>query len=108
LAQASLGTWDLGAERDLALVVNWRPCVQCYGAAMWSGIKHLVIAGAGPELEQLTGFDEGPMVADWAEQFERRGIHVVQDVGRDDALAVFRAYGASGAVVYNPRGASTN
>lgn len=107
LAQAALGTWDLGAGRDLALVVNWRPCVQCYGAAMWSGILHLVIAGDGPELEQLTGFDEGPMVADWAEQFERRGIRVTQDVGRDDALAVYRAYGASDAVVYNARGAST-
>ncbi len=107
LAQASLGTWDLGADRDLALVVNWRPCIQCYGATMWSGIKHLVVAGDGPELEQLTGFDEGPMVADWAEQFARRGIQVTQDVGRDDALAVYRAYGASDAVVYNARGTST-
>ena len=104
LAQSSLGTWDLGAERDLALVVNWRPCVQCYGATMWSGIKHLVVAGDGPELERLTRFDEGPMVADWAAQFEARGIEVVQDVGRDDALAVYAAYGASGATVYNARG----
>jgi len=107
LAQASLGTWDLGAERDLTLVVNWRPCVQCYGAAMWSGVRHLVVAGDGPEAEQLTGFDEGPMVADWAEQFERRGITVTQDVCKDDTLAVFRVFGASDAVVYNPRGAST-
>lgn len=104
MAQAALGTWDLGAERDLALVVNWRPCVQCYGAAMWSGVKHLVVAGDGPELEQLTGFDEGPMVADWAAQFEGRGISVTQNVCRDEALAVYRAYGASGAVVYNARG----
>lgn len=107
LAQAALGTSDLGAERDLTLVVNWRPCVQCYGAAMWSGVRHLVVAGDGPEAEQLTGFDEWPMVADWAEQFERRGITVTQDVCKDDALAVFRAFGASEAVVYNPRGAST-
>lgn len=107
LAHSALGTWDLGAERDLTLVVNWRPCVQCYGAAMWSGIRHLVVAGDGPELEQLTGFDEGPMVADWAEQFERRGIEVVQNVGRDDALAVYRAYGDADTVVYKPRGNST-
>jgi tRNA(Arg) A34 adenosine deaminase TadA len=108
LAQAALGTWDLGAERDLTLVVNWRPCVMCYGAAMWSGIRHLVVAANGPEAEQLTGFDEGPMVADWAQQFERRGITVTQDVAKDDAIAVFRAFGESDAVVYNPRGASTN
>ncbi len=106
LAQAALGTWDLGEGRDLALVVNWRPCVQCYGAAMWSGIKHLVIAGDGPELEQLTGFDEGPMVSDWAQQFERRGIDVVRNVSREEAATVFRQFGASDGVVYNPRGTS--
>lgn len=104
LAQAALGTWDLGANRELALVVNWRPCVQCYGATMWSGIRHLVVAGDGPELERLTGFDEGPMVADWAAQFEARGIEVTQDVGREGALAVYAAYGASSATVYNARG----
>lgn len=104
LAQARLGTWDLGDGRDLALVVNWRPCVQCYGATMWSGVKHLVVAGDGPELERLTRFDEGPMVSDWAAQFEARGIEVVQDVCRDEALAVYEAYGTSTATVYNARG----
>ena len=104
LAQARLGTWDLGANRDLALVVNWRPCVQCYGATLWSSVKHLVVAGDGPELERLTRFDEGPMVGDWAAQFEARGIQVVQDVCRDEALAVYEAYGASTATVYNARG----
>lgn len=104
LAQARLGTWDLGADRDLALVVNWRPCVQCYGATLWSGVTHLVVAGDGPELERLTHFDEGPMVTDWAAQFEARGIAVTQDVLRDEALEVYRAYGESGATVYNARG----
>ncbi|GIG54550.1 nucleoside deaminase [Demequina activiva] len=106
LAQQRLDAWDLGDGRDLALVVNWRPCVQCYGATMWSGVRHLVVAGDGPELERLTGFDEGPMVPDWAEQFERRGIEVVQDVGRADALAVYAAYGSANVTVYNARGGS--
>lgn len=105
LAQQRLGRWDLGADgANLSLVVNWRPCVQCYGATMWSGVRSLVVAGAGPELEELSGFDEGPMVADWAEQFEARGIRVTQDVGREEALEVYRAYGASDALVYNARG----
>ncbi len=106
LAQRALGRWDLGAEgADLQLVVNWRPCVMCYGATMWSGVRSLVIAGDGPELEQLSGFDEGPVVADWAAQFEARGIRVVQGVRRDEAVAVFAAYGDSDATVYNARGA---
>ena len=65
-----------------------------------------VIAGEGAEVEQLTGFDEGPMPADWSGEFERRGIRVSVGVGHDDALEVFRAFGASDAVVYNARGAT--
>jgi tRNA(Arg) A34 adenosine deaminase TadA len=108
-AQTRVGSWDLGGT-DLPeheLVVNWRPCVQCYGATMWSGVRSLVVAGSGPELEQISTFDEGPMVDDWAEQFEARGIRVTQDVLRDEALAVFRAYRAAvdagGITVYNAR-----
>src|SRR3954471_14881673 len=96
LAQTATGSWDLGGDGlpSHELVVNWRPCVQCYGATMWSGVRGLVVAGEGPLLEELTGFDEGPMVRDWAAQFEQRGIRVSIGVGYDDALAVYRAYGA--------------
>lgn len=109
-AQRAVGGWDLGADGSPAheLAVNWRPCVQCYGAAMWSGIRTLVVAGSGSELEEITTFDEGPMREDWAEQFAARGIEVVDGVLRDEALAVFRAYRAAadagGITVYNARG----
>ncbi|MGI4896780.1 MAG: nucleoside deaminase [Janthinobacterium lividum] len=113
LAQARTGHWDLGAEGAPAreLVVNWRPCAQCYGATLWSGVKTLVVAGEGPQLEEITGFDEGPVRDDWAEQFEARGITVVKDVLREEALAVYRDYAAhvsaGDAVVYNARGRAT-
>ncbi|GHH65784.1 nucleoside deaminase [Promicromonospora soli] len=109
LAQTRRGAWDLGGAGTPAheLVVNWRPCIQCYGAAMWSGVRALVVAGEGPELEEITTFDEGPLGDDWAEQFERRGIRVVKDVLRDEALDVFRAYrervDAGDLTVYNAR-----
>lgn len=112
LAQTAVGGWDLGGDglASHELVVNWRPCVQCYGAAMWSGVRTLVVAGEGPELEEITTFDEGPLGADWAEQFEARGIRVVPDVLREEALAVFRDYRAAvdadDVVVYNARGGS--
>jgi tRNA(Arg) A34 adenosine deaminase TadA len=106
LAQAALGRWDLGAgDADLQLVVNWRPCVMCYGATMWSGVRSMVVAGEGPLLEELTGFDEGPVVDDWAAQFEARGIRVTIGVRHDEAVAVYRAYGDSDSLVYNARGA---
>lgn len=105
LAQQKLGTWDLGAAGlpAMQLVVNWRTCVMCYGAVLWSGIRSLVIAGSGPELEAITGFDEGPIHPNWKAELERRGIEVVDDVLRDDAVAVFRDFAASDSYVYNAR-----
>jgi len=109
LAQTAVGGWDLGAEGLPAheLVVNWRPCVQCYGATLWSGVRSLVVAGDGPELEQLTGFDEGPMVLDWVDQFRARGIDVTSGVLRAEAVATWRAYAdhvaRTDTVVYNAR-----
>jgi tRNA(Arg) A34 adenosine deaminase TadA len=106
LAHAKLGSWNLAAtsHAPVELVVNWRPCVMCYGATMWAGIERLVIAGEGGELEKLTGFDDGPMRDDWQAQFEQRGIQVITDVLRDDALAVFGRYGSSpDRIVYNAR-----
>lgn len=105
LAQKMLGHFDLGAPDMPAyqLVVNWRPCVMCYGATLWSGIRSLVIAGSGPELEQITSFDEGPIHPRWDEELRKRGIELVQNVLRDEALAVFRDFASSGAQVYNAR-----
>jgi tRNA(Arg) A34 adenosine deaminase TadA len=108
LAQTRLGSWDLSsaAGAPYELMVNWRPCVMCYGAVVWSGVQRLTIAGSGPELEELTGFDEGPMREDWRSQLEQRGISVRDNVLRDSALAVFRRYGErSDVTVYNARGA---
>jgi tRNA(Arg) A34 adenosine deaminase TadA len=113
LAQIRLGTWDLAGtpHAPVELVVNWRPCVMCYGATMWAGIERLVIAGEGEDVEILTGFDEGPMREDWKEQFADRGIEVVTGVLREGAIETFLHYGArEDAVVYNgrrPRGAPT-
>lgn len=108
-AQRAVGTWDLGGAGlpEHELVVNWRPCVQCYGATFWSGVRTVVTAGFGPELEEITTFDEGPVRDDWVEQFAARGISVVNDVEKDGALAVYRNYRAAvdagGINVYNAR-----
>lgn len=105
MAQALLGTYDLGGPGLPAhqLVVNWRPCIMCYGAVIWSGVRALAIAGSGPELETITGFDEGPMPVNWAQELEQRGIDVIDGVLTDAAIEVFQAFSASGALVYNGR-----
>jgi tRNA(Arg) A34 adenosine deaminase TadA len=105
LAQRILGTFDLGGPELPAhqLVVNWRPCAMCYGAVPWSGVRSLVVAGDGPELEAITGFDEGPVHPEWRRELERRGIEVVTDVLQQEAIAVYREFAASAQLVYNGR-----
>ncbi|MEZ4519299.1 MAG: nucleoside deaminase [Chloroflexota bacterium] len=108
LAQAQLKTFDLGGPGMPAhqLVVNWRPCAMCYGAVLWSGVRSLVIAGDGPELEEITGFDEGPIHPDWRLELEKRGIDVVENVLREQAIAAYEEFAASQQPVYNARAGS--
>jgi tRNA(Arg) A34 adenosine deaminase TadA len=105
LAQKRLGTYDLGGpgQPEHELVVNWRPCAMCYGALLWSGARRLTIAGSGPELEELTGFDEGPVHPDWAGQLALRGVAVGEGILRAEAVELFRQFRASARVVYNAR-----
>lgn len=105
VAQKILGHYDLGAPGLPAyqLVVNWRPCVMCFGATLWSGIRSLAIAGSGPELEQITGFDEGPITPAWQDELKKRGIELTDNVLKAEAVEVFKAFRDSGATVYNAR-----
>jgi tRNA(Arg) A34 adenosine deaminase TadA len=105
LAQQIIGSYDLGGPDQpvYQFVVNWRPCAMCFGATLWSGVRSLVIAGSGPELEQITGFDEGPVHPDWRQELQRRGIDLVEDVLKAEAMAVYRQFAASNAFVYNAR-----
>ena len=105
LAQKHLGVYDLGAAGLPVhqLVVNWRPCAMCFGAVLWSGVRSLVIAGDGPELEEITSFDEGPVHPEWRSELERRGIELVEDVLREEAIEVYKEFSDSGEFVYNAR-----
>ncbi len=110
LAQKILGTYDLGGPGMpvYQLVVNWRPCAMCFGATLWSGVRSLVIAGSGPELEQITGFDEGPVHPEWEQELAKRGIELVNNVLKEQAIEVYRAFAASNALVYNSRQGSVD
>jgi len=105
LAQQQLGTYDLGGPglQNHQLAVNCRPCAMCYGALLWSGIRSLVVAADGPEMEEITGFDEGPLPTQWQQELEKRGIEVVTDILRPEAIGVFRDFAASQPLIYNAR-----
>lgn len=105
LAQKIVGSFDLGAAGlpEHQLVVNARPCAMCFGSIPWSGVTEVVVAGTGRDVEELTGFDEGPVHPDWIAELNKRGISVIENVLREEACAVFRDFGASDALVYNGR-----
>ena len=105
LAQQAIGSHDLGGPGQPAhqLVVHWCPCAMCCGAVVWSGVRSLVIAGSGPELEEITGFDEGPIHPTWADELTRRGVAVTDDLLRAETCQMFRAFAGSGRPVYNAR-----
>lgn len=105
LAQQKLGTFDLGGPGMPAhqLVVNWRPCTMCFGAVIWSGVRSLALAGSGVAVEEITGFDEGPMFDNWIEELNARGIQVQDNLNREGALEVFRIFRDGAKIVYNAR-----
>jgi tRNA(Arg) A34 adenosine deaminase TadA len=108
LAQQVLRHFDLSAEDlpDCELVTSTEPCAMCLGAVGWSGVKRLV-CGARDEDARKIGFDEGAKPLHWPAELARRGIEVIRDVCRGEAVSVLRAYVGSGGEVYNPRRASS-
>jgi len=103
LAEASVGTYHLGGlgGPDHELVTSSAPCAMCLGAVLWSGVRRLVIA-ARTEDVQAIGFDEGPVFRESWAYLERKGVHIVRDVCREDAVAVLREYVRRGGLIYNP------
>lgn len=100
LAHQALGRYDLSAGGGaFDLVVSAEPCVMCFGAVHWCGVRRLVY-GARAEDSESIGFDEGSKRADWADVFRRSGIAVLGDVRRAEAVAVLRRYREKGGVIY--------
>lgn len=103
-AQIKTGTHDLSAHGlpPFELVTSTEPCVMCFGAVTWSGIKRLV-CGARREDAEETGFDEGEKPLNWKEALENRGVEVQRDVLRDEAASVLKEYRKRGGRIYNPQ-----
>jgi tRNA(Arg) A34 adenosine deaminase TadA len=103
-AHRVLEHFDLGADGmpRLELVTSCEPCAMCYGGIIWSGVRHLVCSARASDATAI-GFDEAPKPKNWVATLERRGISVVRDVGRSEAIAVFQRYRQTGGRVYNAR-----
>jgi tRNA(Arg) A34 adenosine deaminase TadA len=101
-AQARTGSYSLAAENlpAHALYTSCEPCAMCLGAALWSGIEHLVYAASRDDAIKLR-FDEGPVFPESYAYLENRGIRVTRELLRPEANDVLVLYRARGGVIYN-------
>ncbi len=108
VAQQVCHSHDLGTPLlpPMELVTSAQPCIQCYGNLWWSGLRRVVIGANKDDVEQITGFAEGPLPEDWRLQLENRRplrpISVITDVLRADACDVLVHYRDLGGRIYNP------
>jgi tRNA(Arg) A34 adenosine deaminase TadA len=103
LADAALGTYDLGSPElpAMQLVSSSQMCAMCLGAVVWSGVTEVAWSTTTGDVVATVGFDEGPTPADYTAALDRRGIHVLPGLMREQGLAVLRRYVAEGGAVYN-------
>jgi len=100
-AQRRFGQFDLAAGGHHELITSAQPCLMCLGATLWSGVTRLVFGAPTTEVESILGFDEGFVPADWIVQLARRGIEVVGEACREEAVAVLRLYREMAGNIYN-------
>jgi tRNA(Arg) A34 adenosine deaminase TadA len=100
-AQQAVGTFDLAAAGipEHEIVTSCEPCAMCYGAIPWSGVRR-VLCGARASDAQAIGFDEGAKPKNWVAELNTRGISVVRDLCRKEAVAVLQHYKADGGAIY--------
>jgi tRNA(Arg) A34 adenosine deaminase TadA len=101
IAGRALESFDLGV-RATELVSSTEPCAMCLGAIPWSGVSRLVCGGRDEDARRI-GFDEGDKPSDWIGRLRKRGIEVVRDVSRAEAVSVLEDYARNGGVIYNGR-----
>lgn len=103
-AQQTVGNFNLGAEGmpEHELATSCEPCAMCYGAIPWSGVRR-VLCGARASDAEAIGFDEGAKPTTWVVELKKRGISVVRDLCRKEAVAVLQHYKAVGGAIYGTR-----
>jgi tRNA(Arg) A34 adenosine deaminase TadA len=102
MAQQRVGSFSLNGPQLPAheLFTSCEPCAMCLGGALWSGVQR-VVYGAGRDDASRLNFEEGPVFPESYQYLEDRGIKIVRNVLRDEALAVLELYRAKSGKIYN-------
>jgi len=54
-------------------------------------------------VEEITGFDEGPMPENYVEELKKRGISVTEDIMSEESRDIMALYRTKNGMVYNAR-----
>ncbi len=103
MAQRLVGNFSLSAAGcNAELTSSTEPCAMCLGALPWAGLRQLS-CGARDSDARAVGFDEGDKPPHWHRLLEKRGIRVLRDICRSQAVAVLDQYRLQGGEIYNGR-----
>ena len=82
------------------LYSSGEPCIQCFGAIYWSGIKTVYASARKADIEAI-GFDEGPTTEEmWQSAAAKKQIILIRDLLREEGLAPLKSYQAKGGRIY--------
>lgn len=90
--QKKFGTHDL-SKYELKLYSSAAPCIQCFGAIYWSGIKEIYSSATQKDVERY-GFCEGPVNEElWKMAKKQKEIwHLPHYMRTKETLAPFEEY----------------
>lgn len=99
--QSELRTHDLSTVPELRLYSSGAPCIQCFGAIYWSGLREIYSCATKAEAERI-GFHEGPVSPElWAfAENDKQIRHYPAFNHGERADEPFRIYRELNAVIY--------
>ncbi len=101
-AQKKLGSYDLSKSGDYELFSSSEPCIMCFGAIMWSGIKR-VVYGASNEIARKIGFDEGPISDAMWSYLSKKGVIVKKNYLSSSIEKLLLLYKEKKGTIYSPK-----
>lgn len=101
-AESVIGSFTLkkNLTASYELFTSCAPCAMCIGAIFWSGVERLVCA-AHRDDASVIGFDEGPVFDQSYEYLRSRGMVIVHEFMRSEAVDVFGYYQTQNGTIYN-------
>ena len=99
LACKKASSYSLKNFSEVELFSSCEPCMMCFGACLWSGIKRLVTSATAQDAKDL-GFDEGPVGSTSWDYLKQKGVEIKKSFLRQKGRDLLKIYQKDG-LIYN-------